>query len=386
MTLFAKMTLICTACLVGCNSDVSQPAHSFVKIGKDNVYHVYPGQSIQAAIESAAVDPVNKTVRVHAGVYRPQFSGQALVYFNRNHDAVVLEAEGEVILTAANDVIADKSEPSYPAVVNHVVYMGDGISDRTVLRGFRIEGANNFVTRSMAGNAIEPSTLLDKGLFFYADGGAIKIFGRSYPTIVDVEISNNYVSPCGGGISVEHQGFNEHHVTIKNCVFANNRCQITGAAVDVLPGSAATITNCLFVGNVANMGPNYIGGSDNPYNEEHGSGALTVFPGSRVTVDRCTFTDNWNGADDKGDGCVYLNSVFWRNVRSGGISPKGRYELDILDGRNVSGCFFGGEICDLRGSIDPKKNRLDAPDPNFDLSYRPRTPDYVHAGYRPDAE
>ena len=43
---------------------------------------------------------------------------------------------------------------------------------------------------------------------------------------------------------------------IENCVFRNNRAQITGAAVDLLPGSSAVISNCLFTGNLANTGSN----------------------------------------------------------------------------------------------------------------------------------
>ena len=86
--------------------------------------HVYPKDRIQDALEAAAADPVNKTVYVHAGTYRPAAKGQALIWFNAKHDGITLEAVGDVILTAANPEIADKGAPSYPAVVNHVVYFG----------------------------------------------------------------------------------------------------------------------------------------------------------------------------------------------------------------------------------------------------------------------
>src|SRR3954469_25689630 len=85
-------------------------------------YRVQPGGSIQAAIEAAAKDPVNKIVYVHAGTYRPSVHGQALIWFHRQHDGITLEAVGEVVLTAANPDIADKKAPSFPAVVTHVVY------------------------------------------------------------------------------------------------------------------------------------------------------------------------------------------------------------------------------------------------------------------------
>jgi hypothetical protein len=147
-----------------------------------------------------------------------------------------------------------------------------------------------------------------------------------------------------------------------------------------LPGSSAAISNCLFVGNVSNTGTNYIG----EYNTKHGSGALTVFENSHVKVDRCTFTGNWNGTDDKGVENVYTDSIFWMNTQSGGISTGGRYELDILDGLKVNGCFFRGKTSDPRGTISPTSNTFDAPNPDFDASYRPRAKDYANVGYRPE--
>src|SRR6185503_19228157 len=118
-------------------------------------HHVHPGSPIQEALEAAARDPVKKTVYVHSGTYRPQAKGQALIWFNARHDGVTLEAVGEVTLTAANPQVADQAAPSDPAVVNHLVYFGDGISPKTVLRGFRITGANNFTTISGDRSPIE---------------------------------------------------------------------------------------------------------------------------------------------------------------------------------------------------------------------------------------
>lgn len=369
--------------IAGCTGDAVSPALPAAAPAVDGVYHVHPGESIQSALEAAASDPVNKTVRVHAGTYRPSRPAQAFVWFNSRHDGITLEADGEVILTAANESVADPESDSYPAIVNHVLYFGDGVSAETVVRGFRLTGANNFVTTD-EDPMIQPECGLPKGMFFYGDGGGIKVFGRSYPSILDMTIAENYTSPCGAGISIEHQGFDDRPVVIKNCVFRDNRCQITGSAVDVLPGSSAVISNCLFVGNVANTGPNYVGGTDNPYNEEHGCGALTVFPNATVNVDRCTFTGNWNGADDKGSGNVYTNTIFWQNTKPGGISPGSRYELDILDGSNVIGCFLGGQTEDLRGTINPNSNTFDAPEPDFDADFRPRNDDYADVGFRPE--
>ena len=75
---------------------------------------------------------------------------------------------GDVILTAANPGIADAQAPSYPAVVTHVVYVGDGVSRKTVLRGFKITGANNFTTGSGEQSPIE-SDDVRKTPFFHMD-------------------------------------------------------------------------------------------------------------------------------------------------------------------------------------------------------------------------
>src|SRR5262245_21798433 len=101
-------------------------------------YHVYPGDNIQDALQAAASNKTHKVVKVHAGEYRPSGKRQALIWFKDLHDGIRLEAVGAVTLTAANSQVALPSEPGFPAVVNHVVYFGDGISSNTVLRGFKI--------------------------------------------------------------------------------------------------------------------------------------------------------------------------------------------------------------------------------------------------------
>jgi hypothetical protein len=350
---------------------------------REDGQHVFPGESIQAAIEAAARHPTNKVVKVHAGVYRPDGPRQALLWFNRRHDGVRLEAVGAVTLTAANEQVSDPQQPGHPAVVNHIVYFGDGVSPRTVLKGFTLTGANHFVTTNGT-EEFEPNAALGKGLFFFADGGAVKIFGRSFPTIDGCVFTDNYASPCAGGISVEHgeDAPGAGQVTIVNCVFRRNRAQVTGAAVDLLPGSAALISNCLFVANVANLGVNYI--SPNRAQPEFTNSApLTVFPASRALVQRCTFTDNRNAVDDLGRASVYERCIFWRNTRGGAFYGGMRYELDLQGTARVSGCFFGGAVKDPNRCVSAAENVLDAPAPDFDAEFVPRAAAYRNAGYRP---
>ena len=346
-------------------------------------YHVLPGGDLQQAVEAAALNPTNKVVRVHAGIYRPRAKGQALIWFNRSHNGVRLEAIGEVTLTANNNEVTGSDSPAPAAVVNHVVYFGDGIGGDTVLEGFRISGANHFVTTQPP--EIEPDTSFKKDLFFYADGGAIKIFGHSAPTLRRLEIVDNYASPCAGGISIQQKWAADAPapapVRIESCLFYRNRSQITGAAVDLLPGSSAVISNCLFVGNVANLGVNFIS-ADQAQPEFTNSAPLTVFPTSRAVVQQCTFTGNRNGIEDLGHRSIYQNCAFWRNELRGGFYGENPYDLYIEDEAQVTGCVFGGSVMDRRGVVSKLANAFKAPDPRFDSQFKPASLQYARAGIR----
>lgn len=68
---------------------------------------------------------------------------------------LLVEAEGDVVLTAANPEVADRRAHSFPAVVTRVVYFGDGVTRKTVFRGFFITCANNFTTGTGQRSPIE---------------------------------------------------------------------------------------------------------------------------------------------------------------------------------------------------------------------------------------
>ncbi len=345
-------------------------------------YHVHPGDNIQDALQQAAANPTNKTVKVHPGEYRPNSSRQAMIWFNKSHDGVRLEAIGRVILTAANPELALPSHPAFPAVVNHVVYFGDGVTSNTLLRGFRITGANGFITREGT-RQMEPNNTIPRNHFFYSDGGAIKVFGRSYPTLQNLEITDNFTSPCGAGISIQHQGFNYLPVLIENCVFLRNRAQGTGPAIDLLAGSGARIINCLFVGNISNVGEDPVAknSGERPFVN---NGAVTLFWKSRADLVNCTFTGNRNGVDDMGGASSYVNCVFYGNTLDAGLKGFARYDLAVNAGAKiVKGCFFNGAIHDLAKVVPAESNTLTAPNPNFTSDYIPQAPEYKNAGYRP---
>jgi hypothetical protein len=341
---------------------------------------VFPGGKIQEALDEAARNPTNKTVKVHAGIYRPETKRQALLWFNQVHNGIRLEAVGDVTLTAANPELAEAGSSNYPAVVNHVVYFGDGVSEQTIMQGFRITGANDFVTTALP--TVETSRAFKKDLYFFTDGGGIKIFGRSFPTLRQLEIVDNFSCPCAGGISVQHNGdrteAGERAVRIEDCVFLRNRSQVTGAAVDLLPGSCAVISNCLFVGNLANQGTNFI----SPTPEFTNSAPLTVFPASRALVQRCTFANNRNGVEDLGRLSVYQQCIFWNNELDTAFYKGKRYALNVEETARVTGCIFGGPVFAPEGVISKSDNHLSGPDPKFDSCFNPADVAYEAAGFR----
>jgi hypothetical protein len=350
---------------------------------KDDGYHVFPGDNIQDALQQAAGNKTNKVVKVHAGEYRPRAEGQALIWFNQAHDGIRLEAVGAVTLTAANPELANPDVCGYPAMVNHVVYFGEGVTSNTVLRGFRIIGASHFVTGNLT-EQMEPNTTIPKNLFFYSDGGGIKIFGHSYPTIQNVELVDNFASPCGAGISIQQQGFKQDPVLIENCVLRGNRAQVTGSAIDLLQGSAARIVNCLLVSNVSNMGFDVVAKANGGITFTN-SGVVTVFWNSRAECRNCTFTGNRNAVDDMGGGSTYTDCIFADDVLATGLSGTSRYELDLAAGAKVSGCLIRGVLLDPSHSVSETNNVLHAPPPQFDQNYVPAAAQYQQAGYRPPA-
>jgi hypothetical protein len=359
------------------------------------IVEVNPEEDLQKILDEAARRPHKPIVRLHAGIYRPREPGEALIHFNARHDGITLEGDGEVILTAANPQWADARAESYPAIVNHVVYFGDGITEATCLRNVKITGANGFVrgpadlpvitsyddvqrlSNYLVNESMIESPNLPKSLFFYRDGGGILIYGKSYPTIENVEVSDNYGPVCGAGVSVQHTPSSTlvDAVHFQNCIFRNNRTGISGSGLDLLTrGSWAILDNCLFIGNVSDA--RVFSTQNNRF------GALTVFPNARAEVRNCTFADNWSGVDDRGES-TYKNTLFWNNKRPGGLNPKPPFDIRIYHASGVEGCRFGFGGGDLSGRVSRTNNRFDGPDPEFDREFRPQNSFYEGVGYRP---
>lgn len=366
----------------GSGANVESENHGVEASG--DLIHVYEGQSIQAALDEAASKGVRDVV-VHPGIYCPPEPRQALIWFNRRHDGIHLQGRGDVKLTAANASLSDPTRPSHPAVVNHIVYFGDGITNKTRISGFEITGANNFVTTKNR-PVIQPEVQqarLAKTAFSYTDGGAVKIFGRSYPVLERLLVVDNYASASSGGISIEHRGYiQEGRVQIRDCVFRNNRAPLTGAALSLLDhqyGSNAYIENCLFVANLSNCMLDHRSQQLGTWQKHAGHGAATVFAYSKAEFVRCTFVGNRNGVDDLSQGSKYRDCIFWKNDAAGGWPKGARYDLNVADAAGVQNCFLSMNNL----GVNPRENMLDATDPELDARFVPRSDVYASAGYRP---
>ncbi len=174
------------------------------------------------AIEVAAEDPQRKRIMVHVGTYRPQQPARAMIWLNQRHDGITLVAEGEVILTAANPRIVDSSAPSYPAVVNHDVCFGDGISCKTVLRGFKITGANGFLTALDEPVNIQPEI---QAPLLHGSGAEIincLSVGKlsNGPMDKRAETPGRWKPNHGSGALTWFPG---SHVLVRRCTFTGNR-------------------------------------------------------------------------------------------------------------------------------------------------------------------
>ena len=109
------------------------PADGAYELREDG-YHVFPSDDLQQVLNVAATNTALKTVLDPRGHVCAPESRPALIYLNRAHDGIRLLGVGRPVLTAANPDLADRSARSFPAVVNHVVYCGDGLSTNTIPR------------------------------------------------------------------------------------------------------------------------------------------------------------------------------------------------------------------------------------------------------------
>ena len=297
-----------------------------------------PRASIQDALEAAARDPVNKTVFVHAGTYRPPARGQALIWFNARHDGITLEAVGDVDPHRRQP--RDRrspARPAIPAVVNHVVYFGDGVSRKTVLRGFKITGAEQLhhrLRREVADRIRrhpQDAVLLHRRRRH--QGLRARPIRRSSTSRSSATTPARAAAACRSSTS----GSRRSRCSSATASSATTARRRPASAFDLLHGSRATLENCLFVGNVANLGVDYVGLLARrrvpPRARLRRHDGVRRARRRRSAAARSPATGTaWTTPAPAAPTSTRSSG---RTRSPGGISPGARYELDITDGAGV---------------------------------------------------
>lgn len=163
-------------------------------------------------------------------------------------------------------------------------------------------------------NAIVQGITMINGGGMY-DGGAIKCFNNSNPTIRNCFFTNNSARGMGGAIYVDHSS-----PVIANCTFINNIATSGyGGAISCWYYSSPLITNCLITGNTA-------AGAD------HHGGGICCWEGSDALILNCLVTAN--SAGHRGGGLY----AYWSDPTYINCTVIGNQALE------------GGGICSFRES------------------------------------
>ena len=194
---------------------------------------------LQDALAAAGGDPSVDQIWVAAGTYRPDketgnpnltfdlFSG---IEIYGGFDGTEGALEDRAGLFDATILTGDIAGPSS----YHVVRAQNVFNTR--LDGFVIRDGN------AAGSVVQPDI---------GNGGGIKIY-KGNPVFANCRVENNVANLNGGGVYYELS-----NASFESCVFANNSVfsgEIgLGGAIAVV-GSAPTITDCEFSGNLAVQG------------------------------------------------------------------------------------------------------------------------------------
>jgi hypothetical protein len=250
--------------------------------------YVNPGESIQAAIDTAGPD---EQIEVAPGTYNEaiDFHGRAIRVYSSGGPGVTTVNGGGVF---------------------HVVQCVSGEGADTILEGFTITGGN--------ANGSPPSD--DSG------GGMLNSNGSS-PTVINCSFTANTAAWSGGGMYNDGSS-----PTVINCTFADNSAVI-GAGMGNIQ-SSPTVTNCTFSGNSADA----VGGG--------GMGNMDSSP----TVTNCTFTGN-SGQGGGGmlndwsspsiTGCTFTGN----SVSGGG----GGGVYNVQSSPTVTNCTFSENSAELCG-------------------------------------
>ncbi len=273
-------------------SNVALTPDQFLRDQTNQRFYVYPGQSIQAAIDAAVH---GDEIQVAPGIYKEaiDFKGKA----------VRLYSSGGAAVTTIN------GNNAY-----HVVKCVSGETVNAILDGFTITGGKaigNEPDGFGGGMYIDSSSPTIIRCIFFGNsardggGGLANLYGK--PIISNCLFRSNSVTtdtlPIGGGILNMGSGCRP---TVTHCTFYGNTALWGGAAIHNFAYVNATITNCILWGN---------NGGGDPRNDEIGSTQSTV----TLTY---SVVEGGSGQPWFGTGCIAANPMFV-NAAAGdfGLAP-----------------------------------------------------------------
>jgi len=201
-------------------------------IAKADTFHVYPGESIQTAIDGASF--TGDEIIVHPGTYSEaiDFWGKAIwLHSSDGPEVTIIDATG----LAASVVVCASSE-----------------GPDTVLAGFTITGGSATSGGGMYNYYASP-TVTNCTFSWNTAGlgaGAGMFNENGSPTVTNCTFSGNTASWDGGGMC----NYDNASPTVTNCTFSGNTAGL-GAGGGMLNYYASpTVTNCTFSGNTADWG------------------------------------------------------------------------------------------------------------------------------------
>lgn len=218
--------------------------------------HVYSTDSIQTAIDNAAVS--GDEIIVHPGTYveRLDLLGKALVLRSSEGAGVTIVdgARGGSVITCVNGEGADTRIEGF-TITNGSVSNGGGmyneLSSPTLNNcTFSENSANNFgggLYNYGSHPTLTDCTFSGNSADY---GGGMHNYNSSSPALINCTFSGNSATYLGGGMLNDNNS-----PTLINCTFSGNSANYNGAGMYNIYSSTPTLVNCICWGNTAPNGP-----------------------------------------------------------------------------------------------------------------------------------
>ncbi|MFN8357666.1 MAG: T9SS type A sorting domain-containing protein [Spirosomataceae bacterium] len=294
----------CENATTACVSDFAEvvvtvkPANKTVYVNKSNTSGTYDGNSWATAFsnlqDALAASCAGYQIWVAAGTYKPD-QGAGYTLGNRNHSFSMKNGvsilggfpnDGSGTLANRNwvtNVTILSGEIGAAGNIDNSIHVvtSNAVNNTTILDGFTVRDGNasgNLGGGMFNNNGAAPivrNCIFTGNTGGSGDGGAV-YNNFSSPVISNCTFTEN-TAYSGAGI------FNfASSTSIQNCIFSGNNASLGGGGVYNDQGGHITITNCLFANNTGGGG-SFGGGLYNAGN-------------TTVTVTNCTFYENTAGS------------------------------------------------------------------------------------------